>query len=290
MRQEEDPSTKPAPASVANHSQHGATDEVLQRLVNEAGSDKRLESRRADRKAFFDSHWALPKRELAPKPGSQVVPKLPLPASVNDPESSYKRSTIKSNAPDNTQLGAVEDAELQNQNISAHVQDARKTAAPTESPMTSRDRDPPIARILGRRPRTREGYTENTDGRVKQAETILAEKETKKSTHEIAEDVHTASPPPEPADKTSEEWISWKRARLSEGARNIAKRKREREERGGAEVGTHQRKKSKVEDGSSGAVSVGTGNIGQRDEVMGEGDEEEKDVVDQLLEQWTVPV
>jgi hypothetical protein len=59
----------------------------------------------------------------------------------------------------------------------------------------------------------------------------------------------------------------------------------------------HRRKKSKVEHGASELESDGrkdgpaaTKNAGHPDVVMGEGKGNNKDIVDSLLKDWTVPV
>jgi hypothetical protein len=106
----------------------------------------------------------------------------------------------------------------------------------------------------------------------------------------------TASPPPEPADKNSEEWISWKRARLSEATKRMRKRKRKHEESGDTKMETQQRKKSRTEDGTSGPENKTRGdnpmerNMDEQDKDVGMRDEEEKDAGDLSLERWSVPV
>jgi len=338
MRREEDLARKPAPVPGTNSSQNTPADEVLQRLVEEAGSDKRLESRRADRKAFFDNHWALPQQEFATRPATyRGLP--PTMVTLDKPKSSHKSSTLTPYAPDESQSGAVRDADLQSPNISAQLETARGKAAPTESLTISpaSGHESRTGRALGRtpsrkeqnrRPRVREKDTKTVRREAGESEDLCVEDETASVISDAPESANIASPPPEPADKTSEEWISWKRARLSEGT-GVAKRKREREDKAettlmtsptqqqygispyqaaamapiaaagpaGTSIGTHRRKKSKVVhvtsgpgDGSRRDDSRGTVDFGQQDEAMGEREEEEKDIVDLLLEQWTVPV
>jgi hypothetical protein len=264
------------PASVAPEGEHfraAPTDEVLQRLVEEAGPDKLLESRRADRKAFFESHWTQPQRE----------PRI---TDEGQGSRTYDRSA---RGPD-----------PQNESLSSRVNYAERQSRDSR---TESQHEPHIVQTTERLPA--------------------------KAASEAPESGDTASPPPEPADKTSEEWISWKRARLSEGTRRAAKRKREQEE-GAAnasaaasteqqqghprnqpiapetveetdpahkETKPHRRKKSKVEQGakeleskSQKDGSAATKNAGRPDVVMGEREGNNKDIVESLLEDLTVPV
>jgi hypothetical protein len=334
---EEDPVRKPALAPDTNMSQTTPADEV-----EEAGSDKRLESRRADRKAFFDNHWALPQQELVPRPETHR-PLPPIMVSVDKPTGSHKNPNSFSNALDVPQPVAGRDAELQSRNVGPQLANAKGVTAPagsvestrppalhhkSKSSMVSSPRTGLKKKEQDRAPRMGKKYTEPLKEGTEEFKDLCVEEVAASVVSDALESADIASPPPEPADKTSEEWISWKRARLSEGTR-VAKRKREREDKAGdasitsptqqqydmsptqaaamgaraaagsanTETNTHQRKRSKAEHVTSGPgnesrreAPAGTENNGQQDEVMGGGDGGEKDIVDLLLEQWTVPV
>ncbi|KAF2681412.1 hypothetical protein K458DRAFT_420584 [Lentithecium fluviatile CBS 122367] len=306
-------------------------DDTLQRLVKEASFDKQLEQERKDRKSFFDGHWRGPPPHALPNPFSSPTEPItgmstsivPPPVTPKDPSKLNEESAADPDALDGRGRRAAPACDRCRRNKikcdgrypACTACEGSNNAAHCQGPRR------------GRPPNTRREYEPRLDERMQQVETLLESRNnhnvallsphlcTRQTEPPVLEHVSpesdytspskphthtrtTPSPPPEPADKASEEWISWMRARMSEGTRNSAKRKRpSREEKGSAERDTHQRKKSKAEDEVKDSradepAKEGPVDEGRQDGEMGEEGNggEERDIVDLLLEQWTVPV